>query len=195
MTIQEVNTLPMANWYGIDEFNEPTNPENRNPIDVFTFYLPNSSHQNLPQLSVVPWPPESCPDSYFLNASENYECMIDENPRKDITDQIKGYLFLEPGWDGYEGIPPSKEVVNDAITMVKALPEGFPLPKPMVAGDGEVGLYWKRGNAFIDIEFSGNGLITYYARAADGREFYGEDIEFSFNEVPSGIIETLGNFV
>jgi len=193
MILQETNTLPSVSWYGSEEFNEPTNPENRNPIDMLTFFLPNSSHLGSPQLFFV-MPPESCPDSYFLNASENDECMISENPTKEITDQLKGYLFLEPGWDGYEGITPLKEAINDAITMVKALPEGFPLPNPMVAGDGEVGLYWKRGNVFIDIEFSGNGLATYYARAADGKEFYGEDIEFSINEVPTGIVKILGNF-
>lgn len=193
MNIQTRNTLFGLYWYERDELEGQTIPNILKKAGVGAPYVTNSSHQNLSEM--VTDPPNSCPESYFFDPEEACDYRAEDNPKKETIDQIKRFKFLEPGWDGYDGVTPSMNAVEDTITLVKALPDNFPLPKPMVSGDGEVGLYWKQENIFIDLEFSGNSFVTYYARAANGKEYFGEDVEFSYNEIPHDITETLKTLI
>jgi len=82
-------------------------------------------------------------------------------------------LNLSPGWDGYDGQAPSAGAVFEAQAFLKALPSSVRLAKPMIAGDGEVGLYWDEPGLYLEIGFRGDGRLSWYGEK-DGQTYTGE---------------------
>lgn len=77
-------------------------------------------------------------------------------------------------WPGGEF--PDDVAFRDAGAFVNRLP--FPLaalPHISLADDGEVNFAWDDG-LHIDLGFYGTGTFSYYARSADGREHFGDDV-------------------
>lgn len=87
-------------------------------------------------------------------------------PLNKLSGTLNGYENLPVDWDGYGGLPPKGETVNDASEFLSLLPKETPLPKPMLSGNGNIGLYWKADDLYLDIEFEGNGTFSYYAEEA-----------------------------
>ena len=104
---------------------------------------------------------------------------IDAEPteKEKIEGRITSYLLLENDWDGYEGKPPSNQAVVDSLMWLSLLPTDTPLPKPMLSGAGEVGLYWEAADFYCDIGFFGDGTFSFYAERPDGSSMSNEDIE------------------
>lgn len=73
------------------------------------------------------------------------------------------YLTAQAPDDGDRA--PTSAAIEDALAFLDLLPFGPIMPKVMVAGDGEVGFYWKTANGYIDVGFYGDGTIRYYAVA------------------------------
>jgi len=106
-----------------------------------------------------------------------------------IERELESYLQLEDGWDGYGGEAPSKDSVFAAIGFLKKVKEsGYKLPKPMVSGDGEVGLYWDYADCYIDVGFEELGEMTFYAKDSYGE--WGEDHPLSVG-IPHHLREVL----
>lgn len=75
------------------------------------------------------------------------------------------------------GEPPDDAAFRDARVFLDRLP--FPLvalPHILLADDGEVNFAWDCEGVHIDLGFYGTGAFSYYARGADGREHYGDDV-------------------
>ena len=75
------------------------------------------------------------------------------------------------------GEPPDAAAFSDARTFLDRLT--FPLvalPHISLADDGEVNFVWDCEGVHIDLGFYGTGTFSYYARGADGREHYGDDL-------------------
>ena len=187
-----MNSLTTGYWFKPTMSNEPTNPDNPHNPDFYFNLRRNSTLKGFISF-LMPTLPDSCAQPYFLDDDEKQVCEfpISQYPKIEIIEQLKSYLFLEKDWDGYGGIGPAIEAVNDAIFTVKSIPDNLPLPTPMISGDGEVGVYWKFGNTFIDIEFSGDGLSTYYIRTHEGKEYFGDDISLSDSDFSTAIVNTL----
>lgn len=125
-----------------------------------------------------------------------------ENNYREITyfqllKELNDYLDLSHGWDGPDSIPPTRKAVDDAIQLIQALPISFAPAIPMVAGDGEIGLYWESGDVYVELSFWGNGLITYFARDSKGEKYYGDDLPIydkSFEREVAPIISYLSEF-
>lgn len=81
---------------------------------------------------------------------------------------LVGYLRLPQDWDGYGGRPARPRALVDAFRFLAALPVGLPLPAPMLAGSGVIGLYWGAGNNYASIEFEGDGTYTYLTDSPAG---------------------------
>jgi hypothetical protein len=77
-------------------------------------------------------------------------------PQQKVIEKLRSYLFYEEDWDGYGGVVPSEKAVEDAVDFIRQLPEQVVLPRSGLAGDGEVGLFWKSEFLFIDVGFLGD---------------------------------------
>ena len=116
---------------------------------------------------------------------------------KDMLDaELLAYRDLPPGWDGYEGVPASIDAISDAFDFLDKMPEDIPLPYPQIATDGEVGLYWRTDEVYVEVGFYGDGEFSYYARYTpsaggepqeDGRDHSGLHAE----EWPEGLLSIL----
>jgi hypothetical protein len=84
---------------------------------------------------------------------------------------LLSYLDVEEGWDGYRGKIPNRQAVLDAIEFLRLLPDGMPQSEPMLASDGEVGLFWNIDGYYIDIGFYGDGKLSFHFELPDGKEF------------------------
>lgn len=83
---------------------------------------------------------------------------------KAVTAELDGYGSLKDGWDGEGSLAPSRSDIERAIAFVDSLPSAIPLPKPMVSGDGQIGLYWSKGDKYADINFDFDSTISIYVR-------------------------------
>lgn len=111
----------------------------------------------------------------------------DDKPAK-LKDILNSYLGLREGWDGYEGITPTNDAVNQAQQFVDRLLEynyDYRLPKPMLSSDGEVGFYWDVYGCYLSIEFEEDGSFYFYGRDEIGHECSGE--EKVLPEIPTSL--------
>lgn len=83
---------------------------------------------------------------------------------KAVNAELDGYASLKDGWDGEGSIAPSHHDIARAIAFVDSLPSAIPLPKPMVSADGQIGLYWSKGEKYADINFDPDDTMSIYAR-------------------------------
>lgn len=118
----------------------------------------------------------------FLPASEEY---------KDLKSQIAGFLDLQNGWDGYDGVAPSASAIESAMSFLSLLEiQMAPSPVPMLSGDGEVGLYWDRSGIFLDVGFEEGGLLSFFAEGPDIGKVGMDDVEFQ-RGIPSELAQIL----
>jgi hypothetical protein len=107
-----------------------------------------------------------------------------------LTKQLFDYLNLKEDWDGYGGVVPTAKTINDTIQFVKTLPQIIPLPEPMIAGSGAIGLYWDNKGIYAEIGFEGDGTFWCYAEDAFGNEA-GEDSIQVGDELPIELLNIL----
>jgi hypothetical protein len=81
-----------------------------------------------------------------------------------VTAELDGYGSLHDGWDGEDSVAPSSSDIASAIAFVDSLPSAIPLPKPMISSDGQIGLYWSKGEKYADINFDSDNTISLYVR-------------------------------
>lgn len=106
---------------------------------------------------------------------------------------IKDYINLEEDWDGYGGIPPMKEIVVTATNLVSKLKmEEIKVPKPMLSGSGEIGLYWKNDSMYIEITIDEPQKYSLYIE--EGSSYSGKiDIDIADN-LPEELFISLSKF-
>lgn len=110
-----------------------------------------------------------------------------------LISQLTNYLSLPKDWDGYEGVPPKKQTVDDAVKLLSLLPEHIYVPKPTLGNSGTVGFYWEKENLYTEICFEGDETFWYYA--ADDNNEIGEDSVFlNTNTLPDDLISFLEQF-
>jgi len=96
--------------------------------------------------------------------------------RKTVENELRGYLRLEKGWDGINSVPAPELAVQNAISFLALFPYDLKQPTPMVAADGEVGLYWRHENATLELEFAGDGVMFGYGCNLQGNEAFFDDV-------------------
>lgn len=91
-----------------------------------------------------------------------------QDQRSLLIETLLGYSRLGPAWDGSaDDLTPSRESVFQASTYIEKLPHFLPLPEASVAADGEIILFWKDDDFYLDVGFRGNDNIVYFGRAAE----------------------------
>ena len=122
-------------------------------------------------------PTNAIPDysiySHYTQTGQQNEINFEKN----ITDIINTYQNYPTDWDGYDGIPPSAETVNDTLAFIEKLPFGVSDPRPGISGDGEISLFWDTDDFYIDIGFLGDEKYTLYARDSQAIEYFKDEID------------------
>lgn len=75
---------------------------------------------------------------------------------------IREMALVADNWDGEGGKAPSPTAIDQAVRFVFLLTDDIPVPEPMLMASGSVGLYWNDQGLYADLEFLGDGRITYY---------------------------------
>ena len=87
--------------------------------------------------------------------------------RKEIFNTIRSFADLPPGWDGEDGVAPSKSDIDNALDFISKISLDFMKPKSMIAGDGDVGFTWRKNDDYIEVGFpTGNFLLRHSQRGA-----------------------------
>lgn len=81
------------------------------------------------------------------------------------------------GWDGYDAQRMSMEAARAAIDMVRALPEGIPMPELTAENDGAISLDWASGrNRSLSVSTNGTERLAFAwldgARSGSGVELF-----------------------
>jgi len=113
--------------------------------------------------------------------------------RSVLISQLNSYLLLPDDWDGYDGVAPNRQTVDDAIRLLHLLPNHISIPKPMLGNSGTLGFYWEKENFYAEVCFEGDETFWYYAKDADNE--IGEDVVFlNTNTLPDELILFLEQF-
>lgn len=92
-------------------------------------------------------------------------------------------------WDGYGAAPVSSNTILNAAKVVKAIPEGIPIPSLSAEPDGHVTLEWCfPPSRIMSISVAPNGSL-HYAAMIDENRTYGTEV-FS-GAVPEVITELI----
>ncbi|UJJ30245.1 hypothetical protein [Halopseudomonas maritima] len=94
-----------------------------------------------------------------------------------VMEAVRPFARLEAGWDGYDGVAPTSKAIDDAERFVIGHLYAFEKRRPRIspASDGEVNFCWRGEGHLLDLGFYGDGTYSYYAKLADGREFFNDD--------------------
>jgi hypothetical protein len=84
-----------------------------------------------------------------------------------IDAQLESYSTLEGGWDGPDSHPPQPAHIAAARSILRSLPAGTPIPKPMLSSSGELGLYWEEPDWVADIAIEGDREFSLFYRSRD----------------------------
>ncbi len=75
---------------------------------------------------------------------------------------IREMALVGDNWDGEGGKAPAPTSVDQAVRFVFLLTDDIPVLEPMLMANGTIGLYWNDEGLYADLEFLGDGRITYY---------------------------------
>ena len=108
----------------------------------------------------------------------------------ELIKKIESYRYLHENWDGYGGVSPKEEVVRFALQIVFELQKfHIPAPKAMVSGEGEVCLFWKRVNEYIEISLDEHNEASYFIKKDN--DVYGEENCFIDFQIPNHLFNVL----
>lgn len=109
--------------------------------------------------------------------------------RRALAAEIQSYADLPPDWDCDGGRAPARTDIDNAVAFLQSLPGGD-LPRPMVAGDGDVGFTWRTPDAYLEVGFCDRGQISFYGKAPDGEKEWG-DHNYAREGVPDNLWKLL----
>lgn len=108
-----------------------------------------------------------------------------------LTERLHMYRGLNEDWDGYGGIPATFGSFINTIEFVKQLPIRFNLPISMLAGDGEISLFWKQGGHYLEASFPGDNTYHYIYKNGDNK-YASPDLRLDTPQLDAKFIEILG---
>ena len=103
--------------------------------------------------------------------------------REKLIGEMRGWKTLKANWDGEGAEAPDSASIEEAVAFVNALNEMELLPDVMLHSSGRAGLYWNTEGLYADIEFTGEGRLTYYVEHP-GNEKHKGGIGYSKGNIP-----------
>lgn len=104
--------------------------------------------------------------------------------------KLNAYMHAGYDWDGYGGEPATYASWSNALEFLHVLPIRFKPPVPMLAGDGEISLFWKDSERYVEISFPGDGTF-HYIYNAPGVRFASADLALNEAVLRSGFLPHL----
>lgn len=128
------------------------------------------------------------------NTSYSYEKsnFTYEKEYSNVYTELESYKTLENNWDGYQGVKPTNELIHtvkDFLNILKS--KKIINPNIMVSGLGEISLYWKDNNKYIEIDFDIEKHFSYFYKI--NKKIYGED-DIKIDYFPEKLLDTLVYF-
>lgn len=108
-----------------------------------------------------------------------------------VLDKICSYRGLCLDWDGYGGEPATFASFSNAVEFVNRLPIRFNPPASMLAGDGEISLFWKDNGCYLEVSFPGDNTYHFIFQN-DNEQFASADIPFDNNGLDASFTAYLG---
>lgn len=110
-------------------------------------------------------------------------------PIEEIVGEIRGWALFPANWDGENSQKPQTASLESATQFIRLLaPKNGHLPEPMLLASGRAGFYWDTGEFQADLEFWGDGRITYFVRR--GSDKHKGMVRFEGESVPT-VLSTL----
>ncbi len=101
-----------------------------------------------------------------------------------VIGEIRGWRSLPADWDGEGAAVPVAASLEEAVSFVSLLsPHNISIPEPMLLSSGRAGLYWNDGGMYADLEFTGDGRVTYYIEHSTGGKHKGV-VPFDSDSMP-----------
>lgn len=86
-----------------------------------------------------------------------------------VIGEIRDYTLLSENWDGEGAAAPVRASLADAAVFVQMLGAEVTVPEPMLFASGRAGLFWDDEGLYADLEFTGEGTVTYYVERDGGK--------------------------
>lgn len=78
-----------------------------------------------------------------------------------IKRKIESFRAYQEDWDGPGTIQPDKETIDAALLFVESLSLSSELPSVSAGGDGELSIFWRDDDKFVDVSFHGQEASAY----------------------------------
>lgn len=103
---------------------------------------------------------------------------VDNEAISKFIQTIAEYKSLETNWDGYSGVSPTSQTIQDAIKLIKMLPLDALPSRVGVSNDGEISIIWDKGELFADFGVVGDGGFCYFIKNKK-QKLYGDELSLS----------------
>lgn len=107
---------------------------------------------------------------------------------EEVCKVVCSFAGYPPGWDGEGSIAPPKAEVDNAVAFLRKIPFRVLQPKAMIAGDGDVGFTWRRGDDYLEVGFADGGMS--YCCQKDGKWQNG-DFPRAGGEIPGMLLAAI----
>ena len=114
---------------------------------------------------------------------------IDDIRTHSLIRNIRKFLEFNDNWDGYNGIKPSLNCIEEAIQLLKMLPTDRLPQRAGLSNDGEISLIWESESLFADFGTEGDNTYSFFIKK-DGEKLYGDDIPLS-ESIPEAALKLL----
>ena len=106
-----------------------------------------------------------------------------------VFKELNSYKDLKTNWDGYGGIRPTDNTINSTKKFLEKLKENkISAPSIMVAGSGEVAIFWESKDSYIEVNFDTQEQFSFFYKIDDN--IYGED-DIKVDNLPIRLKEAL----
>ncbi|WP_145956441.1 hypothetical protein [Burkholderia pseudomallei] len=131
-----------------------------------------------PSFALYPTADKTQPTSYEGAARWNLN---------NLVSKLASYESLPENWDGYGGHPGKRKSITDAYVFLGHLPMRAPIPKAMLAGNGEISLYWENQGGYAEASFPGDTTFHYFFDGS-GQSGDGDDISLRSAKLPHDLV-------
>jgi hypothetical protein len=110
-------------------------------------------------------------------------------PKEHLVADLRNWLLWTSNWDGEGAKAPDAAAIGYAVNFVFGLDARIPMPEPMLFPSGNAGLFWETDQIYADLEFFGDGRLTYFVKRPEGR--HKGVVKYEGKNIPEFVIRLL----